>query len=147
MTDSEIQNVMEAYGDLFSRLTIDDLTELGALVSDDIVFSDPFNLTYGREKFVNIFAHMFKVMEQPQFKILDMCYSNRAGYLKWQLTGKVKKWQQIPIDITGMSEITINGNGKIIAHYDHWDSASQLLRFIPVLGAPTRWLLKLFRMK
>ena len=145
--DSASQHPIHNYALLFSKLNPDNLSELAELVSDEMVFSDPFNLTHGRDKFICIFQHMFGVMENPKFEILDVSISTRAGYIKWRLTGKVLKWKHIPIDITGMSEIINDEAGRITAHYDHWDSASQLLAFIPVLGLTTGWLLNLFRLK
>ena len=135
------------YAALFAELTPEKLIELENFVSDDIVFSDPFNLTHGRDKFINIFNHMFDTMRTPKFEILDLTYSEKSGYIKWRLTGQIKRWKSISIDITGMSEIITDGDGKIIGHYDHWDSSSQLFVLIPILGAITRWLLNLFRVK
>ena len=143
----EFQHPIHNYALFFSRLTPENLSEIAKLVSDDMVFSDPFNHTCGRDNFISIFQHMFKVMENPKFEILDVSVSSRAGYVKWRLTGKVKKWSQIPINITGMSEVINDQDGQITAHYDHWDSASQLLVYIPVLGLPTVWLLGLFKPK
>ena len=145
--DLESQHPIHNYALLFSQLTPDNLSGIADLLSDEIVFSDPFNLTRGRDKFIRIFQHMFDVMENPKFEILDLSFSSRAGYIKWRLTGKVKRWRRISINITGMSEVINDESGLITAHYDHWDSASQLLVFIPVLGLPTVWLLSLFRLK
>jgi len=46
-----------------------------------------------------------------------------------------------------MIEIHVDADGKISKHIDHWDSASQLLRYLPVIGAIIRPILKLFRLK
>ena len=145
--DLESQHPIHNYALLFSQLTPDNLSGIADLLSDEIVFSDPFNLTRGRDKFIRIFQHMFDVMENPKFEILDLSFSSRAGYIKWRLTGKVKRWRRISINITGISEVINDESGLITAHYDHWDSASQLLVFIPVLGLPTVWLLSLLRLK
>ena len=145
--DLESQHPIHNYALMFSQLTPDNLSGIADLLSDEIVFSDPFNLTCGRDKFIRIFQHMFDVMENPKFEILDLSFSSRAGYIKWRLTGKVKRWRLISINITGMSEVVNDESGLITAHYDHWDSASQLLVFIPILGLPTVWLLSLLRLK
>ena len=145
--DLESQHPIHNYALLFSQLTPDNLSGIADLISDEIVFSDPFNVTCGRDNFIRIFQHMFDVTENPKFEILDLSFSSRAGYIKWRLTGKVKRWRRIAINITGMSEVLNDESGLITAHYDHWDSASQLLVFIPVLGLPTVWLLSLLRLK
>ena len=135
------------YAHLFSQLTADNLADLSKMVTDDIEFSDPFNITYGKTKFIAIFSHMFDVMLDPKFEILDLSESQRASYIKWRLTGKVKRFSLIKINIVGISEVKANSEGKITTHHDHWDSASQLLTLIPVLGLTTRLLLKMFKMK
>ena len=129
------QSCIQNYANLFANLSPEKLIELEKMVSDDIVFSDPFNLTRGRDKFIRIFSHMFEVMNIPIFEILDVSYSDKVGYIKWRLTGDIKRWRSFSINITGISEIVTDDHGKVTAHYDYWDSASQLLIFIPILGA------------
>ena len=138
---SQNETFIQNYASLFAELTPEKLTELEKLVSDDIVFSDPFNLTHGRDKFISIFNHMFDVMRSPKFEILDLTYSDKSGFIKWRLTGQIKRWKSFSIDITGISEIITDGDGKIIRHYDHWDSASQLFIRMPILGFLIRCLL------
>ena len=141
------QSSIQNYAALFAELTPEKLIELEKMISDDIVFSDPFNFTSGKDRFIKIFKHMFYVMNAPRFEILDLSYSNRTGYIKWRLTGSIKNWKNFPLEIIGISEVVSDNDGKIKAHYDHWDSASQLLIFIPILGKPIRWLLKLLSLK
>ena len=47
----------------------------------------------------------------------------------------------------GMSEVHVNPQGLICQHIDHWDSASQLIRHLPVIGVIIRPILKLFQLK
>ena len=117
------------------------------MVSDDIEFSDPFNTTYGKTRFIAIFSHMFEVMIDPKFEIMDLSESQKASYIKWRLTGKVKIFRLIKINIVGISEVKANAEGKITTHHDHWDSASQLLTLIPIIGLTIRLLLKMFKLK
>ncbi len=145
--NTENCSLIYKYAHLFSQLTADNLADLSKMVTDDIEFSDPFNITYGKTKFIAIFSHMFEVMVEPKFEILDLGESQKASYIKWRLTGKVKRFRLIKIDIVGVSEVKANLEGKITTHHDHWDSASQLLTLIPVLGFPTRLLLKMFKIK
>ena len=145
--NAENCSVIYKYAHLFSQLTAENLSDLSKMVSDDIEFSDPFNITYGKAKFIAIFSHMFDVMADPKFEILDLSDSQKATYIKWRLTGKVKRFRFIKINIVGISEVKANAQGKITTHHDHWDSASQLLTLIPVLGFTTRLLLKMFKLK
>ena len=145
--NTENCSLIYEYAHLFSRLTAENLSDLSKMVSDDIEFSDPFNITYGKTEFITTFSHMFEVMADPKFEILDLSESQKASYIKWRLTGKVKRFKFIKINIVGISEVKANAQGKITTHHDHWDSASQLLTLIPVLGFTTRLLLKMFKLK
>ena len=144
---SQNETFIQNYASLFAELTPEKLTELENIVSDDIVFSDPFNFTHGRDKFISIFNHMFDVMRTPKFEILDLTYSDKSGYIKWRLTGQIKRWKSFSIEIIGISEIITDEDGKIRRHHDYWDSASQLFIRMPILGVIIRWLLNLFRVK
>ena len=50
----------------------------------------------------------------------------------------------ISVRFTGMSEVQFNDAGLVTAHFDHWDSAHQLLAKLPVIGWLVRRLLTLF---
>ena len=145
--NTENCSLIYKYAHLFSQLTADNLADLSKMVTDDIEFTDPFNITYGKTKFIAIFSHMFEVMVEQKFEILDLGVSQKASYIKWRLTGKVKRFRFIRINIVGISEVKANAQGKITTHHDHWDSASQLLTLMPVLGFPTRVLLRMFKIK
>ena len=51
------------------------------------------------------------------------------------------------LDLEGMSEIHIGDDGLVTAHIDHWDSASQLLSRLPLIGLILRPALRLFRVR
>jgi len=99
---------------------------------------------HGRQEFIAIFAHMFEVMDRPAFAILDIAASGQAGYIKWEMTGYLKSRPSFSVKLVGMSELIFDENGLLLAHHDHWDSAHQLLRHIPVGGWFVRKLLGLF---
>ena len=145
--NTENYSLIYKYAHLFSQLTAENLADLSKMVTDDIEFTDPFNITYGKTKFIAIFSHMFEVMIDPKFEIMDLSESQKASYIKWRLTGKVKRFRFIVINIVGISEVKVNAEGKITMHHDHWDSASQLLTLIPVIGFTTRLSLKMFKLK
>ncbi len=72
---------------------------------------------------------MFEVMTAPKFTILDVATSQKAGYIKWQMTGSLKSRPSIFSDLVGMSELVFDADGDLILHHDHWDSAHQLLSY------------------
>lgn len=144
MRRSRILTLTTRYADLFGRLTPNRLDELGDLLSPDVVFTDPFNVIEGPAQFIAVFEHMFEVMVEPRFHIEDISVSDKAGYIKWRMTGRLKKKPDFTIDIIGMSEVTFATDGTLLCHIDHWDSASQLLSRLPVVGLFVRKLMRLF---
>ena len=140
-----IYQITHDYAEYFAHLCPDNLEKLGEMLADDIVFTDPFNQITGRDDFLSVFRHMFKIMDNPRFLIGDIAASDKAGYIRWQMTGQLKSRPAFCIALEGMSEIHIDQAGLINVHLDHWDSASQLLRYIPLAGFFIRRLLRLFR--
>jgi steroid delta-isomerase len=144
MTPDKRQKIA-AYADLFGRLRPEDLPGLREMLAEQVVFQDPFSRLVGPAAFVSVFEHMFEVMDEPAFAVLDIAFSDEAAYLKWRMTGRVRRLPALPITITGMSEVRLDAKGQVIAHLDHWDSASQLLVHLPVLGRFVGWLLGRFQ--
>ena len=136
-----------AYVEAFTALNPDNVERLYNLVSDDVFFSDPFNVIHGKDKFRRIFDHMFETCTDPRFTVSDVAHSVTASYLRWQMTGKLKSWPHTILIFEGMTEVHLDQKGKIRQHIDHWDSASQLMRHLPVIGAIIRPILKLFQLK
>ena len=138
---------VDAYVTAFTTLTPESVEELYDLVAEDVFFSDPFNVIHGKAGFRQVFDHMYETCTDPKFTVSDVAHSKGASYLRWDMTGQLKKWPHTNLLFHGMTEIHIDADGKISKHIDHWDSASQLLRYLPVIGAIIRPILKLFSLK
>ena len=134
----------QAYAQLYAELTPETLGSIKHFLADDVIFTDPFNILHGPDAFVALFTHMYVVMKNPCFEILDIAASDQAGYIKWRMTGALQSRFSFQIDLTGMSEVHFNDAGLIISHFDHWDSAHQLLANIPVIGWLVKRMLRLF---
>ena len=133
-----------SYANAFAEMRPETVRDLTAFLSEDVVFTDPFNKLHGHAEFIAIFDHMFAVMTNPRFEILDVSCSERAGYIKWRMKGALKARPSFTLNLTGMSEVEFDKAGLITAHYDHWDSAHQLLAELPGIGWLVRRLLRLF---
>ena len=103
MKRARILTLTTSYADLFGALTPDKLDELGRMLSPDVVFTDPFNVIKGSGRFIAVFEHMFEVMLEPRFHIEDISASDRAGYIKWRMTGYLKKKPDFSIDIDALN--------------------------------------------
>lgn len=144
MTRSEAAN---AYRKAFEQLTPDTLDNLINLAAPDIVFTDPFNTVYGKDRFRHVFQHMFDTCEAPQFSVTDIAIGEAAVYMRWIMTGQIKGKTGLALNLNGMSELHFDTNGLVKKHIDHWDSASQLLQTLPYIGWITRRILRLFQIK
>ena len=144
---SHKKKIVDQYAIAFSQLTPENARELYDLVAEDVLFTDPFNYITGKEGFIHVFDHMFDTCTAPKFTITDIAHSRSSGYLRWRMSGRLKNWPHTRLDFEGMTEVTVNDDGKINRHLDHWDSASQLLQHLPLIGVFMRPVLRLFRLK
>jgi len=141
-------DIITRYADAFAALTPETMDDLLATVSPDVRFVDPFNDVTGHDGFRAIFTHMFETCEEPRFHISDIASSGGGrAYLRWRMSGRVKGWPGTELNLEGMSEVHVGKDGLVCLHIDHWDSASQLLARLPVIGAVIRPVLRLFRVR
>ncbi len=138
---------IDAYAAAFGVITPETLDNLVAMTSPDIIFTDPFNNIKGQDGFRHVFTHMYKTCDDPRFDITDIAHGKTASYIRWRMTARLKSWPRMALDFEGMTEVHADADGRITAHYDHWDSASQLLAKLPVVGGFIRRILKLFVLK
>ena len=87
---------------------------------------------------------MFKNIKNPSFIILDYSKNKHKVFLKWKMVFYAFKSEQF---IEGVSEITLNNEGKINSHIDYWDSMNGLFIKLPFIGILYRLSLKIFKVK
>ena len=138
------KSIVKNYINLFSNLSPDNIDEFDNLISKDIIFVDPFNNVKGINSFKNIFYHMFENVKEPRFFVLDYSINKQRVFLKWKMTFFAFKSLQT---IEGMSELLLNGNGKVVSHTDYWDSLNGLFIKIPFIGYFYKLSLFLFKSK
>ena len=138
------KNYINNYLNLFSNLNKENIKKFDDLVVKDIVFIDPFNNIKGLDNFKNIFYHMFDTVEEPKFDIVDYAQNKDHIFLKWKMTFYAFKASQT---IEGMSDITLNKEGKVISHLDYWDSLNGIFIKLPFLGFLYKISLRMFKIK
>ena len=131
MIDIEVKAA--AYAAYFERVAPGNLDELRDLCAVDVRFRDPFNNVRGQDQIVRIFAKMFEDVAEPKFEVVDNAVSGSNSYLRWVMRFKNKKNGK-SFSIEGMTEVHFDQFGKVTAHLDHWDAASQLYEHHPLLG-------------
>ena len=138
------KNYKNNYLNLFSNLNKENIKKFDDLVVKDIIFIDPFNNIKGLDNFKNIFYHMFDTVEEPKFDIVDYAQNKDHIFLKWKMTFYAFKASQT---IEGMSDITLNKEGKVISHLDYWDSLNGIFIKLPFLGFLYKISLRMFKIK
>ena len=108
----------------------------------DIRFVDPFNEIVGIERYVALYGHMFRSVEDPSFRIADRALGECSGFIRWRFDGRFRRRA---IAIEGVSEVLFEpATARIAAHIDHWDAAGQVYARLPVVGAGIGALRRLF---
>ena len=138
------KNYINNYLNLFSNLNKENIKKFDDLVVKDIIFIDPFNNIKGLDNFKNIFYHMFDTVEEPKFDIVDYAQNKEHIFLKWKMTFYAFKASQT---IEGMSDITLNKEGKVISHLDYWDSLNGIFIKLPFIGFLYKISLRMFKIK
>lgn len=133
MTDAK--TTLEAYIAFYRDAGPEDLDRLDALTAPEVLFQDPFQSLTGRDAYKALFRHMWSTTGQPRVTIHRAAWDGDTVFLRWRFELKVKgEW--LPIE--GVSEITFDGQGRVLRHIDHWDAASQVYERIPVLRTVLR---------
>ena len=140
MKNKNIKN----YLNLFSNLNKESIEKFDNLVVDDIIFIDPFNNIKGLDNFKKIFYHMFDNVEEPKFSIVNYAQNKDHIFLKWKMTFYAFKALQT---IEGMSDITLNKEGKVMSHLDYWDSLNGIFIKLPFIGLLYKISLRIFKVK
>ena len=136
---------LERYVELMGDLTPERLAEIAGLVSDNVLFRDPFNEVRGRDRFVAVFQHMFAILKELKFTFEDRASAGRVHFFTWQFSARHA--QLGPFTIGGVSRIETDETGLVVSHIDYWDSDSAFMARIPVLGKPIGWLRKFMELR
>ena len=125
-----IKKIINKYKNAFENLEATNINSLLNLVDDNIVFEDPFNTIIGKDNLRELFLEMFKKLQQPKFKVLNIFYKQNLAIIKWNFSCKIFRKD---ISFDGFSEVTVK-NGKIKKHLDFWDSGKNFYTQVPILG-------------
>jgi steroid delta-isomerase len=132
------QQAADAYKRYLETLSPLSLSELDSYVTPDVKFADPFNDVHGVGAMRHIFDDMFRTVSNIEFKADCMGVDRSTALMAWTFLGDLKGRSFM---LNGMSRITFDASGRVTAHIDHWDSATQFYMRLPVIG----WLLSIVR--
>lgn len=96
-------------------------------------FKDPFHEVKGLQAIFRIFLNMYKKLDEPKFKVIEVVENKDIAYIKWTFTFKFKKDKEYQ-SFEGVSRVIFNKENKVILHEDFWDSSSNIYEKIPILS-------------
>jgi len=122
----------EIYTHFFETITVKTpLTEYANIYAQNAFFKDPFHQINGVEKIYDIFQNMYKNLENPHFKIIETATNPIHLFVVWEFhfvfRGRADSFK-------GMSQLTLDSQGKINSHIDFWDAGEHIYAKIPILG-------------
>lgn len=126
------------YAAYLERIAADNLAELEALTAPDVHFKDPFNDVKGQARMIRVFAEVFAVADDVRFEVSDLAFGDRLAFILWDFSCRPKRgggtWT-----FRGVSEVRLDGEGRVVEHIDHFDAGSQLYAKLPLVGPLVRF--------
>ena len=130
---SDVARIVE----YFESLTPDAVARLSEHYAANAWFKDPFNEVTGLEAIRRVFAHMYRQVEEPRFRVTDRVIDDNGALLVWDFSFRLGRRA---IVVRGATHLRFNGRGKVAYHRDYWDTAEELYSKLPLLGTLTRLL-------
>ena len=125
-----------------------DLALLDSLTTPDVAFKDAINDLVGRAKLKRIFRDASDAVEGTVIEFDGIAWPGPArAFVKWRYSGRLRRLGNRPWAVTGMSDISFSGDGLIARHEDHWDLASGLYEYFPIIGGLFSGLRRRLRLK
>lgn len=126
---------------LFENLAPADVPRLREHYARDAHFRDPFNDVRGIDAIEAIFAHLFRQVDAPRFRVREILTGDAQAVLVWDFEmGLRRPLPRRRLTIPGTSHLRFGTDGKVGSHHDYWDAAGDLYGKLPVLGSLMRGL-------
>jgi len=141
---------LEAYIAILENFDAAALETLGANLTEDVHFRDPFHDVTGPAAFRAVFSDMLEKLDDIRFTVESRAWcaprdDRRIALIRWQLSARLTALGNRPWQVTGCSELHFTGDGRLAAHLDYWDAASGLYELLPLIGPLLRWLRRRLR--
>ena len=88
-----------------------------------------------------IFAHMFRTLDEPRFVVTGQVLQGRQCFLTWDFLFRFRRFDTARTQVVrGATHIVLDDAGQVCQHRDYWDAAEELYEKLPVVGRLMRWL-------
>ena len=131
-------SLIERFKNYFRVLHESDLSELGDLYSDQIIFKDPIHDIRGLVELEDYFTAMCSDLTDCRFEYLDEVVTENTAFVKWVMHFKHPRLGNKLISVRGVTHLKFGD--KIDYHEDFYDMGAMLYEQLPLIGNVTRWL-------
>jgi len=107
---------------------------------ESVTFKDPFNKVTGIESVFEVFAHMYRNLDDPRFIIIEYVDKGKIAYVKWEFNFSFKN-ESAQQMFEGVSRLKMNDAGRVTEHIDYWDAAEHMYAKMPFIG----WLIRMIK--
>lgn len=120
------------------------LHEIDSLYAEKLDFKDPINTASDREHLKSIERDLFKQLNEVTFVVSSKQEGESEGFVSWVMRYKFRLWKR---EITGVSHIKWNAEGKITYQHDYWDASFGVYGEFPPLGFLMKLIKKMVSVK
>lgn len=139
MTMQDHDNTLAAIVRYFETLTPDSAAACATVYAADARFQDPFHTVHGTVAIASLYTRMFVTLVEPRFVVTSRMRQGTQCFLCWEMHFRFRGRPAQAQVVQGASHLQLAPDGRIAAHRDYWDAASQLYEKLPLLGALMRW--------
>ncbi len=133
-----MQNLDELIA-FYENLGVADVERFGAFYAKDAYFKDPFNEVCGLPAIQRIFAHMFRQVDAPRFRVEERIVADNGAVLVWTFHYRAPSLAGGGDQaMRGVSHLRFDAEGMVNYHRDYWDAAEELYMKLPAVG----WLMR-----
>ncbi len=118
------------FWETFEEAKIESVKELAA---PTIRYRDPMRELAGIDAYIAMLRQLCKAADQIRTQTLGEARDGNRAYVQWIMTFRPRKAPKKLVKLPGMSAFKFDKQGRLLEHFDYWDSAVELAMF-PVLG-------------
>ena len=137
-----IEEKLDTFIAFFERLEGHRLVLLGKCYNKNARFTDPLNDVEGLDRIRYVLEKKFCV-EKPKYKAVHKAVlpDGISALIRWDFLYSVKGKRKT---ISGVSELTFNKKGEVIAQVDYWNPLPDFYERLPLSGRFIKSLKKKF---
>jgi len=126
---------MEQFLSVYRNLTLENLSTLEEIYTEEIRFIDPAHELNGLTELTNYFKNLYLNINNITYDFLHPMRVDDQCYLQWQMTFSHPKLKRgADITVHGTSFLQFNSDEKVHFHRDFFDLGSMIYQHLPLIG-------------